>query len=309
MIYKSLEERTPDYQYHNLLLEITERGRIINPVQGGKSKMICGHEMRFLMENGFPVITERDLSGHFFKGALAEHLAFLNGIRTHKELVKWGCPWWKDWVTSKKCSDFGLEAGDLGPGSYGAAWAKFPKPDGKFFNQIQTLMEMIEAAKTKKLSLRTLEVSPWIPFYTLGKKRKVVVAPCHGWIHVHLFPNEEEIVIEHRQRSADVPVGLVFNMIQYAAFGLMLEYLTGYKFTELIYWITDAHIYEEWTTEDCKKKSQISNVAELLKRKPRKFPKVWIEAKGIKNIFDFRPEHFKMDEYNPHPKMFIPTPI
>jgi thymidylate synthase len=62
-------------------------------------------------------------------------------------------------------------------------------------------------------------------------------------------------------------------------------------------------------TEDCKKKSQIDHVAKLLKREPRKFPKVWIEAEGIKSIFDFRPEHFKMDEYNPHPEMFIPTPV
>ena len=311
-IYLPFAERKPDSQYHDLLQKIMSTGRLVDPFwnksQKAVARMICGHEMRFRIGNGFPAITERDMSGKYFLGASGEHLAFVNGVHTHEELVKWGCPYWKKWVTKEKCAMFGLPAGDLGPGSYGPGWTRVPTPDGRFFNQIECLMETIEAAKTEGVSPRTLEMNPWIPFYALGKKRQVVVAPCHGWIHVHFFPNEKEIVIEHRQRSADAPVGLAFNMIQYAIFGLMLQHLTGYKFTELVYWISDAHIYESWL-EDGKEKSQIKHVAELLIREPRILPRVWIEAPDVKTIFDFRPEHFKMDEYNPHPEMFIPTPI
>lgn len=294
---KPYAERTPDSQYQDFLRKILTEGREVHPIQGEKTRMLIGHQLRYSMENGFPVITERDMTGPFFKGALAEHIAFLHGARTQAELETFGCPWWKRWVTKEKCEIFGLPEGDLGPGSYGAAWTSFPTKEGEPFNQIEHLVRQVK----ERPYLRTHFVSPWIPQYVLqhsGLTRKVVVAPCHGWIHVLAFPESKELSIHHFQRSSDVPVGVAFNMVQYAAFGMMLAQVVGYTFKDIVYTFSDGHIYE----------SQIEKVKELISREPRRLPTVTLDA-SITNIFDFRPEHFTLSDYDPHPKMMIPTPV
>ncbi len=259
--------------------------------------MIAGAQLRYDIDNGFPVITERDLSGSFFKNALAEHIGFLNGARTQDELEQFGCNWWKRWVTKEKCEIFGLPEGDLGDGSYGAAWATFPTTEGDGFNQIKEVIRQLK----ERPYLRTHFISPWIPQYAIQHsdlKRKVVVAPCHGWIHILAFPEAKELSIHHFQRSADFPVGVPFNIIQYAAFGLMVAQLIDYKLKEVIYTFSDAHIYE----------SQIDYVKDLISREPRRLPTVELDPE-INDIFDFRPEHFTLKDYDPHSKMMIPTPI
>lgn len=291
------KKRTPDSQYQNALKKILEEGYDVLPIHGEKAKTYPGIQLRYNLENGFPVITERDLSGPFFRGAIAEHIGFLNGARTQKELESFGCKWWERWVTKEKCANFNLEEGDLGDGSYGAAWCSFPTKEGKPFNQIEEVIKQLK----ERPYLRTHFISPWIPQYTIqhsNRIRKVVVAPCHGWIHILAFPEKKEIIIHHFQRSADFPVGVPFNIIQYASFGLMVANIMDYKLKEVIYTFSDAHIYE----------SQFEKVKEILKREPRTLPNVEID-KSIKNIFDFRPEHFALLDYNPHPKMLIPTPV
>jgi thymidylate synthase len=296
-MYKPISERTPDSQYRDALERILRTGHEVKPIHGEKAKMVVGIQLRYDLKNGFPLIGERDMTGPFFTGALAEHFAFLHGARTQAELEKWGCKWWSRWVTKEKCAIFGLPEGDLGDGSYGAAWATFPTKEGKPFNQIEHVVKQIK----ERPYLRTHFVSPWIPQYTLQHSeltRKVVVAPCHGWIHVLAFPETKELSIHHFQRSGDFPVGVPFNMVQYAAFGMMVAQLVGYTFKEIVYTFSDAHIYE----------SQYEKVEELLKREPRKLPTVTLNP-DIKDIFDFRPEHFTISDYEPHPKMTIPTPV
>ncbi len=296
---KPYKNRTIDTQYQALLKRILTTGREVHPIQGGMSKMVIGHQMRFDMRNGFPLITERDMSGPFLKAALGEHIAFLNGARTQKELEEFGCKFWDRWVTKEKCETFGLEEGDLGNGSYGAAWTHFPTSEGKPFNQIEHVVKQI----IERPQLRTHLISPWIPQYVIQHndlQRSTVVAPCHGWIHILCFPDTKELSVHHFQRSADSPVGLPFNMVQYAAFGMMLAHLTGYEMVEYVHTLSDAHIYE----------NQFEKVEELLAREPRKFPTMHLNADGITRITDFRPEHFVLgDDYDPHPKMLIPTPV
>lgn len=297
VLYAPDKERAPDTQYNNLLARVMHSDREPMVVQGQRAKTIIGHQMRFPMKNGFPIITERDMSGKFFRAALGEHIGFLNGARTHEELKKFGCPYWHPWVTKEKCAAFGLPTGDLGDGSYGMAWTQFPTPDGRTFNQIKSSIEIFK----RMPYLRTNRITSWIPHYmhtVEGFDRRVVVAPCHGEIHVRGFPETKELIILHWQRSADSPVGLAFNLIQYAAFGMMFAQVVGYTFVELVYQIADAHIYE----------MQYPYVRELLMREPRKFPTVKMDA-NITNIFDFRPEHFEIEDYDPHPAMTIPTPV
>lgn len=295
--YKPYTKRKPDSQYKDLLKRIMKEGTEVHPIQGEMSKMVVGHQMRFKMDNGFPLITERDLSGKFMLGALGEHIGFLHGAHTHKELSKFGCPWWNRWVTKEKCAIFGLPEGELGPGSYGAAWTHFPTKEGKPFNQITEVIKQIK----ERPYLRTHIISPWIPQYAIQHsklKRKVVVAPCHGWMHVLAFPDTKEVSLHHFQRSGDVPVGVAFNLVQYGAFLLMVAQILGYKPKELVYTLSDAHIYE----------SQFKKVKELLKRPSRRLPTVQIKN-PTKEILKFMPADFVVKDYNPHPKMLIPTPV
>lgn len=299
-VYKPYADRTPDSQYHDLLRRIVSEGEWVDPKQEEPAQMVLGHLMRFPLANGFPLITERDLlsAPSQFSMAIGELCAFLNGAQTLEEMKKFGVGWWSRWVTAEKCAKRGLPAGDLGPGSYGAAWRRFPTADGKPFDQITALLEQIEELP----HLRTLEITPWIPQYIpRGRNRvqKVVVVPCHGWVHVHINTRTRQMILEHRQRSADTPVGLVFNLIQYAALLLMLSQVSGYEPKEVVYHITDAHIFQK----------QMGAVAELLATEPQKLPTVEVEP-SVKNLFDFRPEHFKVTDYYPKlPRMQIWTPI
>jgi len=295
--YLPLEQRQPDSQYQDLLRRIMTEGEEVTPIHGEKAKMVLGAQLRYKMENGFPAITERNVSNNLFNGALAEHIAFLNGARTQAELEAFGCKWWDRWVTKEKCEIFGLEEGDLGPGSYGAAWTQFPTAEGEPFNQIEHVIQQIK----ERPYLRTHVISPWIPQYTIqheGLTRKVVVAPCHGFIHVVTNPEKKELSVHHFQRSGDVPVGVPFNMIQYAGFGLMLEKILGYKFKEIVYTFSDAHIYE----------SQYGHVEELLSREPMKLGVVALK-KTLDDITQYRPSDFELSEYESHPGMRIPTPV
>jgi thymidylate synthase len=298
MQYLPYDKRAPDTQYRELLKRILDEGRKVMPIHGEHARMVVGHQMRFDMKNGFPLITERDLT-NLLKGAIGELVAFLHGARTLDELVSYDCPkaFWERWVTKEKCDIFGLPEGDLGDGSYGAAWASFPTNEGKPFNQVEHLMKQIK----ERPFLRTHILSPWIPFFTLQHSeltRKVVVAPCHGWVHILAFPETKELSLHHFQRSADVPVGVAFNLIEYAALGMLIARTIGYEFVEYVHTFSDAHIYE----------SQIPFVEEILSREPRTLPTVTLD-KSITDIFDARPEHFSLSDYNPHEKMKIPTPV
>jgi len=302
--YLPFDKRKPDAQYRELLLRILDDGINTMPQQEEQSKMVMGHQMRFELKNGFPMITERNLldenrNKKIFHMALGELFAFLNGARTQKELESFGCRWWKPWITKEKCEKRGLKEGDLGPGSYGPAWRNFPTSEGAGFDQISHIIQQINELPR----LRTHFVSPWIPQYTIRgkeKQQKVVVAPCHGWLHWFIFPETNQISLHHFQRSADVPVGLVCNLIQYGALLLMVAQVTGYKADALVYTISDAHFYN----------SQLNDVQTILEKTTAQcLPTVKIDP-NVTDLFSFRQEHFTVSDYFPQlPFKRIPTPV
>ncbi|MGH2453918.1 MAG: thymidylate synthase [bacterium] len=302
--YKPFQQRSPDSQYRDLLHRILTTGRQVPTRQGVPALKVVGHQMRFGLENGFPIITERDLVSapagrpSPFSQALAEICAFLNGAQTQEELERFGCFWWKEWVTAEETAKFGLPPGDLGPGSYGAAFRRFPTAEGTAFDQIGALITQIKEQPT----LRHHEVSPWIPQYLLvgnGQTRRAVVPPCHGWFHVHVYPDDGALILSHRQRSADAPVGLVFNLMHYAAMTMMIAQVTGFRPVELVYWIDDAHIYL----------NQIPSVEKMLATDPQRFPTVTLDP-TISDVFAFRPHHFAVTDYYPAlSRRRIPTPV
>lgn len=280
--------RYGDTQYRDLLRDILYRGIVSKTQQGPEALTLFGSRpMAFDLRNGFPMITDRDVSS-FWRQPIGEICAFINGARTLKQLEDFGCRWWKSWATKEKCKKRGLEEGDLGPGSYGSAFHDFPMPDGNGFNQFKHLVEQIKEFP----HLRTHRISPWIPYYTIrgkGKQQKVVVAPCHGDIFVRII--DDELYLTMVQRSGDVPVGVPSNMIQYAALTMMLAQVTGCKAKEYVHTIVDAHIYVD----------QIPYVREILVRGASKpFPIMKINS-SIDDIFAFRKEHFTLSDYNAYP--------
>lgn len=296
------EQRTPDTNYRELLQTILKKGKKMMPIHGTAAYRLVGHKMEFDMKNGFPLITERDMTKNF-KGAIGEHIGFLNGAQTIDDLEKYGCPrlYWEETVTAKKCADFGLEPGQLGPGSYGAAWTAFPTPYGKPFNQIDNIVNQIK----KMPYLRTHIIDPWIPYYTCAANdefpRKVVTAPCHGKIHVHVFPEDGTFILEHNQRSGDCPVGVPGNIAQYGTFGLMLERTLGYeyRFDKYLYYISDAHIYE----------NQLPFVEEMLTGEAKTLSTITFTDDAPTNrLQDFRKNHFLLSDYDYHTRSFTKIP-
>lgn len=290
--YVEYEKRKPNDQYKKLIQDILDNGiwspsRMVDE-NGNEIRTIdkMGAIVRFnILKDGVPFITERSING-FWKAAVGELFGFINGARTQEELEKFGCKWWKAWVTEEKCAKRGLETGDLGPGSYGAAFANFPTADGGSFNQFAEIVKQIK----ENPELKTHFISPWIPQYTIRNKnhqQKVVVCPCHGWIHFRVLDGKLSMVMF--QRSCDILVGCVSNWAQYSALLIAMAAVLDLEPYEFVHMISDAHIYE----------NQLPWIEEILSRESRPFPSLKLVNKHD-NIADYRPEDFVLEDYNPH---------
>ena len=301
--YKPYADRTPDFQYYWALcstlypdMAINGRGEYIkNEFQThGRYSNFAMAPLDFKFENGFPLITERKLG--FWRKFVNEMWAFMNGARTLQELRQYGDAktwpsFWENWVYAEKCAKFGLPAGDMGDGAY-SVFGKYPAPDGTSFNQF---LAMIDQARDFP-SLTTHMVTSWMPVYALGSKarqRKVVVAPCHGTA-VRIIINEGKLTLQHVQRSADMPVGAVGNMIGYASVALALARVLKVIPYRYVHFFMDAHTYE----------NQIDPwVKTLLERRPRRFPTLRISNSAPMDFLAIRGEHFELSDYDPHPAM------
>lgn len=290
--YLDPQDRAVSTQYHDMVSTIRHFGTRVSTKQGVDALAIAGHAMRFPMQHGAPVITERSVRG-FAPKAIGELCAFINGARTLDELAAFGCDWWGPWATEEKCVARGLRPGDLGPGSYGHAFRHFTTnlddgDDG--FDQLPHIIKKI----TDLPDDRTALLSPWIPQANHREaqvRSRNTIAPCHGWVHALVFNGQLHLV--HNQRSGDVPIGVPSNMIQYCALGIMIEHLTSYPFVEYVHWIQYAHIYV----------NQLEWIDEMLSREPRRLPTLRLTAEGanVRDIHDFRAEHFEILDYDPHP--------
>ncbi len=287
----------PDVQYKRLLRDILENGTEVKSQQGVNAiRLMAPNPMRFKLADGFPMITDRNMDPKtseqlpvtIWQQAIGEIFAFANGIRTLKGLEEFGCYWWKDWVTKEKCEKRGYQAGDLADGSYGPGFHDFPTTEGTPFNQFA---EVLAEAKENP-HLRTLFISPWIPQYIprrKGVRQRVVVAPCHGWIHLDIT-HENKLTLHMFQRSGDVPVGVPANMIQYGALTLAIAHILGVEAYEYVHSFSNAHIFVD----------QIDAVEKILSREPIDLPQMELKNPPD-DFFSFRREHFTLLNYKPHP--------
>ena len=314
--YKPYSERIPDRQYANVLRFIRQSPETFlakNPHQdAGRWTNLETPRMVFKFENGFPIITERKIP--FWKTAITEIILFMQGVQTLDEMLASGCNWWADWVSPEKCANFGLKTGNLGPGSYGPILAKLPhfewEKSAEFtgqgcyaprpFNQVENLVQSLKDGPY----LNGHVISTWFPPLDMqhGKlRRQVVVAPCHGTKIQATVIEGRKLALTMTQRSGDVPVGVVSNIIQYAALTIMLAHVCGYEPYKYIHVVDDAQIYT----------NQVDRVDELLEREPFPFPTLNLTDEGqrISNIFDFTADHFEISDYQSHPGMKIPTTL
>jgi thymidylate synthase len=287
-VYEPYEQRRPDSQYGDLLRRILAYGTREPTRQGAEALTLMQQITRYDLRNGFPLITDRSL-GSFWSKAIGELCAFINGATTLDELAEFGCTWWDEWASEAKTSKRGLPPRSLGPGSYGGAFRDFPGPDGPF-DQFAHMVEQIKELP----ELRTHFVSPWIPAYQVrgtGKTPKTTIAPCHGWVHVRVLSGT--VHLHMFQRSADVPVGVPSNMVQYGALLLMIAQLTARPAGTFYHTMSDAHVYVD----------QVDHIIPMLGRSARRLPTMVLTEAGraVTDIHDFRREHFEVHDYEPHP--------
>jgi len=316
VLYKPYNQRKTDFQYEALLEKILAKGKRKTSMHANlPENKDSGHKyclelpcemLQYDLSNGSPIMPVRDL-GNMWKGAIGEIVGFINGARTLEQLKKYGCPesFWKNWVTKEKCKVWNLEEGDLGPGSYGPMLTEMPTGN-KFhrtFNQVTALQKQMR----KNPFARTNLLTTWYPPLALGDKdqdssRNVVVAPCHGNIVQFDVMDDMSMHMTVYQRSADSPVGLILNLSEWVAFGMMVAYLCDLKFEWYSHVLPNPQIYD----------IQIPCVKELLKRSAKNLPSLYLRPKDdreIKYLEDFRKDDFVLEDYFPHPKMKIPALI
>jgi len=254
-------------QYHNLLKHVLENGVLKQDRTGTGTLSVFGYQMRFNLENGFPLMTTKKLH---LKSIIHELLWFIKGETNTKYLNENGVKIWDEWANPD---------GELGR-IYGYQWRSWTAENGKNIDQ---LMQVINDLKQNPNSRRHI-VSAW----NVGDLDKMNLPPCH--ILFQFYVANGKISCQLYQRSADIFLGVPFNIASYAIFLQMIAQVTGYKPGEFIHTLGDAHIYT----------NHLEQVKLQLSREQRILPTLKINSE-ITNITDFKFEDFTLENYNPHP--------
>jgi thymidylate synthase len=254
-------------QYLDLLKHVMENGEYKDDRTGTGTKGVFGYQMRFNLEEGFPLLTTKKLH---LKSIVYELLWFLKGETNIQFLKDNSVRIWNEWAD---------ENGELGP-VYGHQWRSWTNDEGRSIDQIS---QVIEAIKRTPES-RRLIVSAW----NVGDLDKMVLPPCHVLFQFYVSGNR--LSCQLYQRSADIFLGVPFNIASYSLLLMMVAQVVGLKPFEFIHTLGDAHIYT----------NHLSQVELQLTREPRKLPVMHLNP-NIKDIFDFKFEDFTLSGYDPYP--------
>jgi thymidylate synthase len=250
-------------QYLDLLKHVLETGVDRGDRTGTGTRSVFGYQMRFDLAKGFPVTTTKKLH---LKSIIHELLWFLAGDTNIKYLKDNGVSIWDEWAD---------ENGDLGP-VYGAQWRSWPAPNGEHIDQIANLLIQIR----KNPNSRRLIVSAWNP----AEVDAMALPPCHCLFQFYV--SDGKLSCQLYQRSADIFLGVPFNIASYALLTLMVAQVTGLKPGDFVHTLGDAHLYS----------NHFEQAREQLTRAPKALPTMWINP-DVTDLFAFRFEDFRLENY------------
>ena len=262
-------------QYLDLLRHIREHGVMKEDRTGTGTQSVFGYQMRFNLSDGFPLLTTKKVH---LKSIIYELLWFIAGDTNVKYLQDHGVTIWDEWAD---------ENGNLGP-VYGHQWRSWPAPDGRNIDQLSQVVEMIR----NNPDSRRMLVTAWNP----GEVDRMALPPCHCLFQFYVA--EGKLSCQLYQRSADVFLGVPFNIASYALLTLMIAQVCGLQPGEFIHTTGDTHIY----------KNHFEQVALQLSREPRKLPVMKLNP-DVKSLFDFTYEDFTLEGYDPWPAIKAPVAV
>ena len=262
-------------QYLDLLRLVLDNGKFKADRTGTGTYSVFGAQARFPLQDGFPLLTTKKLH---LKSIIYELLWFLRGDTNIKYLNEHGVTIWDEWAN---------ENGNLGR-VYGAQWCDWRTPDGRSINQIDQVIEQIK----KNPDSRRLIVSAW----NVGEIEKMALPPCHAMFQ--FFVQEGELSCQLYQRSADLFLGVPFNIASYALLTMMVAQVCGLKPGTFVHTFGDLHLYS----------NHLEQARLQLTREPKKLPEMGLNPE-VRNIHDFRFEDFQLVGYEPHPSIKAPIAV
>ena len=261
--------------YLELLRHIKENGTDKTDRTGTGTRSVFGYQMRFDLSQGFPLVTTKKLH---LKSIIYELLWFLKGDTNIKYLKDNGVSIWDEWAD---------ENGDLGP-VYGAQWRSWQGANGKTIDQITEVIDQIK----KNPDSRRLIVSAW----NVAEIPNMALAPCHAMFQFYVA--DGKLSLQLYQRSADVFLGVPFNIASYALLLMMMAQVCDLEVGEFVHTFGDVHIYN----------NHFEQVEKQLSREPKSLPTMKLNP-NIKNIFDFDFDDFTLENYDPHPGIKAPVAV
>lgn len=262
-------------QYHDLMQHVLDKGVSKTDRTGTGTLSVFGYQMRFDLQEGFPLLTTKKLHT---KSIIHELLWFLKGDTNIKYLKDHGVSIWDDWAD---------EQGNLGP-VYGYQWRNWPTPNGGHIDQITQVIDMIK----KNPDSRRLIVSAW----NVADINTMKLPPCHAFFQFYVA--DGKLSCQLYQRSADIFLGVPFNIASYALLTMMMAQTCGLKAGDFIHTLGDAHIYS----------NHLEQAKLQLTRDLKPLPTLKINP-SVTSIFDFTFEDFELHDYNPHPHIKAPVAV
>ncbi|GAB6843119.1 thymidylate synthase [Methylorubrum rhodinum] len=261
--------------YHDLLTRILEDGTRKEDRTGTGTLSVFGHQMRFDLAEGFPLVTTKQLH---LRSIIHELLWFLKGDTNVRYLRENGVTIWDEWAD---------EAGDLGP-VYGRQWRSWEKPGGGTVDQIRWVLDEI----ARNPDSRRLVVSAWNP----ADLDRMALAPCHCLFQFYVA--DGRLSCQLYQRSADVFLGVPFNIASYALLTAMMAQVTGYAPGDFVHTFGDAHLYA----------NHLEQARLQLSREPKPLPKLRLDPE-VRSLFDFTFADIAIEDYAPHPAIKAPVAV
>ncbi|MCE2740294.1 MAG: thymidylate synthase [Sphingobacteriales bacterium] len=262
-------------QYEQLLKHIYETGTFKSDRTGTGTRSIFGAQLRFNLQEGFPLITTKKVH---LKSIIHELLWFIKGETNTKYLKDNGVSIWDEWAN---------ENGDLGP-VYGYQWRSWPAANGTYIDQLSEVIDTIK----KNPDSRRMIVSAW----NVSDLNKMALMPCHAFFQFYVANGK--LSCQLYQRSADMFLGVPFNIASYAFLTHMIAQVCNLEVGDFIHTFGDAHIYS----------NHFEQVELQLSREPKPYPSLQLNP-AVQSIFDFTYEDFTIQNYNPHPAIKAPVAV